>query len=88
MSDTGALKCWVLQGVPFFKGKVVVLCLTVSMLLCGKAAAYLSSSLIAVSWSQGGVVLLLPLANPVILLCNAFDFRGSTLYSAIMWRND
>lgn len=67
---------------------MVVLCLTVSVLLCGKAAAHLSSSLIAVSWSQGVVGLLLPLAKPVILLCNAFDFRGSTLYSGIMWRND
>lgn len=55
-------------GVPFFKGQVIVLCLAVSVLSCGKAAAYLSSSLIAVSWSQGVVVLLLPLAKPVILL--------------------
>lgn len=65
---------------------MVVLCLAVSVLSCGKAVAYLSSSLIAVSWSQGVVVPLLPLAKPVILLCNAFDFRGSTLYSGIMWR--
>lgn len=55
-------------GVPFFKGEVVVLCLAVSVPSCGKAAAYLSSSLIAVSWSQGVVVFLLPSAKPVILL--------------------
>lgn len=34
------------------------------------------------------VALLLPLAEPVILLCNALDFRGSKLYSGIIWRND
>jgi len=32
------------------------------------------------------VVLLLPSAKPVISLCNAFDFRGSTLCSGIMGR--
>lgn len=43
---------------------------------CGKAAAYLTSSLIAVSVSQGVVVLLLPFAKPVLFLCNAFDLEG------------
>lgn len=55
---------------------MVVLCLAVSVPSCGKAAAYLTSSLFAVSGSQGVVALLLPLAKPVIFLCNAFDLEG------------
>lgn len=51
------------RGGPFRKGKVVVLHLTVWVFSCGKAVAYLSSSLITVSWSQGVVMLLLPLQN-------------------------
>lgn len=77
MTDQGALKTWMYFKVFFyFKGKPVFLCLVVTVLSCGKAAAYLTSSLIAVSGSQGVVALLLPLAKPVIFLCNAFDLEG------------
>lgn len=77
MTDRGALKGWMYFKVfLFLKGKMVVLCLAVSVPSCGKAAAYLTSSLIAVSGSQGVVTLLLPLAKPVIFLCNAFDLEG------------
>lgn len=55
---------------------MVLLCLVVSVPSCGKAAAYLTFPLIAVSGSQGVVVLLLPFAKPVIFLCNAFDLEG------------
>lgn len=54
----------------------MLFCLVVAVLSRGKAAAYLTSCLIAVSGSQGVVVLLLPFAKPVIFLCNAFDLEG------------
>lgn len=60
----------------FFKGKMVLLYLEVSVPWCGKAAAYLTCSLIAVSGSQGVVAFLLPFAKPVIFLCNGFDLEG------------
>lgn len=55
---------------------MVLLCLVVSVPSCGKTAAYLVSSLVVVSGSQGVVVFVLPFAKPVVFLCNAFDLGG------------